>query len=180
MLYFLTNHYQICCRVACLQNVKCNKSVESFLRQLKTWHCSHLLLHAMLLCTRRPPLGVGRCYWTIFSAHWAHSSKPTAVACSSQQTDRQTDGRTLYCYTDPAAYYVSSVSKNHRPHTSAVAATEFCYILVWVWLISVNPVWHDVSQRTRVHVKTDVKTIRMNLWGVRNSKHRLETDAFLT
>jgi len=40
-----------------LLNCNNNKSVFSFLRQLTTWHCSHLLLNAVLLCAlllRRP------------------------------------------------------------------------------------------------------------------------------
>jgi len=32
-----------------IQTVKFNKSVLSFLRQLTTWHCPHLLLRAVLL-----------------------------------------------------------------------------------------------------------------------------------
>ena len=32
------------------KNCNCNESAFSFLRQLTTWHCSHWLLHAVLLC----------------------------------------------------------------------------------------------------------------------------------
>ena len=49
------------------------KFVFSFLRQLTSWHCSHLLLNAVRLC---------RC-WSIFPTCWAHSSKPATVARSS-------------------------------------------------------------------------------------------------
>ena len=47
-------------------------------------------------------------------------------------------------------------------------------------LVSVNPVWQDVAERTRVHIKLHVETIGMNFWRVRNSEYWLETNAFLT
>ena len=67
-----------------------DKSVFSFLRQLTTWHCTQLLLRAVL---RRG------CCWTpsinrsISPARRAHSSKPAAEECGGRmgQTDGQTD-----------------------------------------------------------------------------------------
>ena len=70
----------------------------SFPRQLTTWHCSHLLLNAVLLC------GSNR---SIPPARGAHSSKPAARCC---RWERQTGGRTQYRYIDPAAYYAFQTS----------------------------------------------------------------------
>ena len=61
------------------------RSLFSYLRTLKTWHCPHMLLCTMpqcRLCSSR----------SISPAHWAHSSKPTACCCRRQMG--QTDGRT--------------------------------------------------------------------------------------
>ena len=60
-----------------------NNSVCSFLRQLTTWHCPHLLLHSLL---RRPCSNR-----SIYSGRRAHSSKPAASECSRQR-GRQADG----------------------------------------------------------------------------------------
>ena len=57
-------------------------SVFSFLRQLSTWHCPHLLLRAVL---RRQPCSNR-------SISPSHSSKPAARCCSGRKG--QTDGRT--------------------------------------------------------------------------------------
>jgi len=48
---------------------------------------------------------------TISTGRRAHGSKPAAAACGGQMMG-QTDGRTLYRYIDPAAYYASSVMCN--------------------------------------------------------------------
>jgi len=66
-----------------------NKSVFSFLRQLTTWHCPHLLLHVVLqrCCCCAP--GSNR---SISPVCQAHSSKPAATAWVGEW-DRQTDGR---------------------------------------------------------------------------------------
>ena len=67
------------------------KSVFSFLRQLTTCHCPHMLLRAVL---RR------RCYWppprrpwsnrSVSSGRRAHGSKPAAAAVWERRTDRRT------------------------------------------------------------------------------------------
>ena len=91
------------------------KSVLSFLRQLTTWHCPHLLLRAVLrlhaaghAAIDRPP------------ARRAHSSKP-AAACrvrpangTDRKTDRHTDGRTPYRHIDSALYTMRAVPNNTR------------------------------------------------------------------
>ena len=70
----------------------------SFLRQLTTWHCSHLLPSA------------GPCSnWSISSGSRAHSSKPAAAA---EWWDRRTYRRTLDSFIDPAPHTVGSVSIN--------------------------------------------------------------------
>ena len=57
----------------------------SFLRQLSTWYCSHLLLSAVLLAARRPPLSIN-----IPCPHGAQQHANDAV----KGRDRQADGRT--------------------------------------------------------------------------------------
>ena len=84
----------------------CYKSVFSFLRQLSTRHCSHLLLSVVLQrrCCWAP--GARRCR-SIYPARTGLSSKPAARRfCGRmiEQTDRQTDGR-------------STVSFPPAPHT---------------------------------------------------------------
>ena len=64
-----------------------NKPVFSFLRQLTTWHCPHLLLNAVLL--RRRPCSNR----SISLAGWTHSSKRAAAATES--LDRQKHGPTF-------------------------------------------------------------------------------------
>jgi len=64
-----------------------NKPVFSFLRQLTTWHCPHLLLNAVML--RRRPCSNR----SISLAGWTHSSKSAAAATES--LDRQKHGPTF-------------------------------------------------------------------------------------
>ena len=70
---------------------------------------SPLLLTAVLL--RR------RCCWalcssrSIYSTHRAQAANPPHAAAAVDSWDGRTDGRTPYRYTDPVAYYASSVSE---------------------------------------------------------------------
>jgi len=58
------------------ENHKINANIVSFSRQLTTWHCSQLLLRAVLL-------GASRCR-SISPARRAHSSKPAARRSSGR------------------------------------------------------------------------------------------------
>ena len=80
-----------------------NKSLFSFLRQLTTWHCRHLLLRAV------------RQYRSIASGRRAHGSKPARSGVRGGQmgqTDRQRDGRTPDSCIDPAPHTMRTASKN--------------------------------------------------------------------
>jgi len=72
-----------------------NKSVFSFLRTLKTWHCP------------RSP-SARRCCWAPAVQQSIDISCPPAG--EGLRWDRQTDGRTLYSYIDPARRTVRAVS----------------------------------------------------------------------
>ena len=87
-----------------------NKPVFSFLRQLKTWHCLHLLLSAVL---RR------RCCWAPTVLQSIDVSCPpgaqqqttsSGVLRANNGTDGQTDGRTPDRYIDPAAHTMRAAS----------------------------------------------------------------------
>ena len=54
-----------------------NKSVFSRIRRLETWHCSHLLLTALLLLVRG-------CWWAPAVQQSVNSSKPAARCCCGQ------------------------------------------------------------------------------------------------
>ena len=97
-------------------NADHNKSVFSFLRQLSTRHCSHLLLCAVLRRRCCWAFGGRRCR-SIFPAATALSSKPAAAAYGGQivgRTDRQTDVR--HFYRSCSAYYARSIN-NYRVYT---------------------------------------------------------------
>jgi len=98
---------QSCCNI--VQRQHFNTSVFSFLRQLTTRHCSHLLLNAVLRLL--PSIDIS-----------CPQGPEQQTHCSSMHhlidgTDRQTP----YHYTDPTAYYMSSFycisfnfTQNHR------------------------------------------------------------------
>ena len=107
-----------------------NKPVFSFLRQLTTWRCPHLLLNAVLWLRRRC------CCWA--PAHAARraccsSNRSIDIFCrpgAQQQTrrnsvwranngtdgrtDKRTDRRTSDRYIDSAACYASSINNPSR------------------------------------------------------------------
>ena len=76
-----------------------NKSVFGFLRQLTTWHCSHLLLSAVLLGALRPHLTIDIAY-----SPGARQQTRRTLLQRANGTDRQTP----YRYIDPAAYSAAS------------------------------------------------------------------------
>ena len=78
------------------------KSVFSFLRQLTTWHCPHLLLSAVLWrgCCWPPTVQQST---DIICPRRAHSSKPAAAACGGRTIGR-TDRQMLNIVIDPAAH----------------------------------------------------------------------------
>ena len=98
-----------------------NRSVFSFVRTLKTWSCSHLLLCALLL--RRRPCSNDR---------YLLSTGPTAEnpphAAAAGQWDRQTDrrqrdggrtcGRTPCRYTDAALHTIPAIPINKCRHAT--------------------------------------------------------------
>jgi len=62
-----------------------------------------------------------------------HGSKPAAAAYTLDRRDRRTDGRTVYRYIDPAAYYAGSFNKyrltqmnlrDELPHTEVNAQCD--------------------------------------------------------
>jgi len=67
------------------------KSAFSFLRQLQTWHCPHLLLGVVL----RPRAA---------AAPATQQQTRQTLLQGANGTDRQTNGRTLYRYVDPILY----------------------------------------------------------------------------
>ena len=79
-----------------------NKSAFILLRQLTTWHCSHLLLQAW-----RPPLWIDIC-----PPGPQQQTRRSAMQRSMDGTERWTDRRTPYRYAGPAAYCASSI--NHK------------------------------------------------------------------
>jgi len=99
---------------------KRNKSVFSFLRQPSTWHCPHVLLHALLLLgARRPQHGRRRPLSINISCrgggHTASNSPHTVAVVDrwDRQTNRRMDSVSLHrpC----SAYYVSSANKQLWP-----------------------------------------------------------------
>jgi len=87
--------------------------VFSFLRQLTTWHCSHLLLNAVLL--RRLAIDI------------SHPPGPQQQTrrIGMQRSIDGTDGRTPYRYTDPATYY-QLVSKTYNVKRVYVINKQRC------------------------------------------------------
>ena len=87
------------------------------LRTLKTWHCPHLLLCAVLL--RRRPCSNR----SISPTRRAHSSKHAARCCSGRmgQTDRRTHGRTPYRFMDPAPHTMQPVQTKVKKSHSDIA-----------------------------------------------------------
>jgi len=109
-LYYtgLMMKYSVCCSLNIVKwSVKVllrwmkavfKNSMFSFLHQLTTWYCSHLLLWAW------PCSG-----WSISPACWAYSNKPAAVACSSRVMG-QMGGVTPDSFIDLALHTMQSVS----------------------------------------------------------------------
>jgi len=93
-----------CCSAHCYESSRSqHKSVFSFLRQLTTFHCSHLLLNAVLLCAvllgaRPPPLSSisparppGPQQQTLRNGVWQPNDGTVTIACPRiawQQTRR--------------------------------------------------------------------------------------------
>ena len=74
-----------------LTNAQTNRFVFSFLRQLTTWHCSHLLMNAVL--PRRPTTAAIDGYLLPAEPTAANpSQRHVAVDRWDRQTKRQTDG----------------------------------------------------------------------------------------
>ena len=90
-----------------------NKSAFSFLRQLITWHCPHLLLRALL---RRSYCWEPDSNRSISPPCRAHSNKPAAAACGGRvrQTDWHTDVRQLH--SPCSAYYAGSADNSNNVH----------------------------------------------------------------
>jgi len=81
---------------------KLNKSVISLLRRLSTWRCLHLLLS----------IGPTVIDWYLLQTPTRRSAaaNPPATCCCRMM--RQTDGRTLDRYTDPAPHTTRALSKS--------------------------------------------------------------------
>ena len=85
-----------------------NYSLLSLLRQLTTWHCSHLSLNAVLLCcrgARRPPLSIN----IACPPGPQQQTRCTLLQRSKNGTDRQTDGHRPVTQTLP--HTMRAVSK---------------------------------------------------------------------
>ena len=70
-----------------------------------------------------------RCSWApalqqLQRMHHSAANMPYAAAVDDRW-NRQTDGRTPYCYIDPATYYASSVN-NKRPRLHATKSINTC------------------------------------------------------
>ena len=110
-------------KVVC-DNFKGNKSVFSFLRQLSTRHCPHVLLQSAVCCWA-PCCGAAAAECRRLQQSIDMSRPPgaqqqtrrTPVLRSIDGTNIRTDGRTLDRFTDLApqsAYYADSVSGRRR------------------------------------------------------------------
>jgi len=76
--------------MAAVQRWSLSTSVFSFLRQLTTWHCSHVCCWTPCCCgARHLPLSID-----ISPARRAHNSNPPHVAAEIDRWDRQADRRT--------------------------------------------------------------------------------------
>ena len=92
-----------------LINTLCyNKSVFSLVLRLSTWHCTHLLLNAVL--RHRYCWAPGTVNRYVLPARRSQQIRCTASRCWCQMTG-QTDGRTLDRFTDPASHAMRAVSK---------------------------------------------------------------------
>jgi len=85
--------------------VSLNKSVFSFLRTLKTWHCPHLLLRAVLRPRAAAAPAVQQSI-DISQPPGPQQQTRRTLMQRANGTDRRTDGRTPYRYTDPALHTV--------------------------------------------------------------------------
>ena len=110
----------VCCPIVIRPHCMHRTSPFSFLRHLSTWHCSHLLLSAVLQPRAAAPLLLGA-RWTPLSIDiscpTAFSSKPAGrLGCGQmmgqtyRRTDRRTDSRTFHrpCFAD----YTGSVNNS--------------------------------------------------------------------
>jgi len=103
-----------------------DNSVSSFVHQLTTWHCPHLLL---LLTAGLPAMQQA-----------INISCPPAANPQQQhvmgQTNRQTDGRTPDSCTDPDLLILQAVQRTYDMHTAA--HTFVCRLVQWP--VSAEPV----------------------------------------
>jgi len=126
-----------------------NKSVFSFLRQLTTWHCPHLLLCAVLqpdCCW--PPARRPCSNRSISPGRRAHSSKPAAAACDGRLnwgTERQTDGRTdaRQLHRSCSTHYAGSADNQQLPMWVHIV----CHDVFFVAVVSGIPQWVGFSAR---------------------------------
>ena len=112
-----------------------------------TWHCSHLLLCALLL--RRPTAAAIDRYLLPARLTAANPPPPQRHAVVDRRAERRTDGRTPYRYTDPGIYYSSTVKvmvelfiKNWRLRMCERSKTSWlfsCATLQWPCRRYVDP-----------------------------------------
>jgi len=130
------------------------------LRTLKTWHCPHLLLCAVLL--RRRPCSNR----SISPTRRAHSSKHAARCCSGRmgQTDRRTDrrthGRTPYRFMDPAPHTMQPVqTKAKKSHSDiAIGLPAPCILRATrvqtvYWILAASKGWIKQTYRKIMHTQ---------------------------
>ena len=109
--------------------IRHDTSVFSFLRQLSTWHCSHLLIHCLAPSSR--------CYWLTSPAHTTLSSKLSThhgFGRMMRQTGRMADAQLFHkpC----SAYYESSANNDEYvadTYTGIVVSFRGCSMPVVVW-----------------------------------------------
>jgi len=105
--YLLWNFFSSPCFTTGVMSAH-NKTVFTLIPRLSTWHCPHLLLYAVLRrrCWRAPaPAAVDRC---LLPERRSAANPPRAA--QTDGTDKQTDGRTLDRFIDPAPHTVRALS----------------------------------------------------------------------
>jgi len=130
---------------------KLNKSVISLLRRLSTWRCLHLLLS----------IGPTVIDWYLLQTPTRRSAaaNPPATCCCRMM--RQTDGRTIDRYTDPAPHTTRALSKScimiyflsytmGFSHKSIVLTkAEADHSKTSRWIITWLPLYWDIIQTRR-------------------------------
>jgi len=93
------------------QQITGNKSVFSYLRWLSKWHCPHTFAAACLVLLWHQPCSNLDRY--LLPAETIVTNLLHDAAAG--KWDRETDGRTLYRFIDPASHTIWAHAHRHRP-----------------------------------------------------------------